>query len=92
MQIKHFPAIVDIKTFDINYSCMAKLSKRHQRSGTVQEEGLTNEGRHHLLFVDKQAHSIQSLHVYILKTNCVCGGRIFERNITTLKSAPSPHL
>ena len=26
------------------------LSKKHQRSSTVQEEGLTNEGRHHCCY------------------------------------------
>ena len=30
------------------------LSKKHLRSSTVQEEGLTNEGRHHLLLLHKQ--------------------------------------
>ena len=29
------------------------LSKKHQRSSTMQEEGLTNEGRHHLLLQKK---------------------------------------
>ena len=33
-------------------------AKKHQKSGTVQEEGLTNEGRHHLLLLHKQAHHI----------------------------------
>ena len=28
----------------------------HQRSSTVQEEGLTNEGGHHLLLLHNQAH------------------------------------
>ena len=40
------------------------LSKKHQRSCTVQEEGLTNEGKHHLY---NQAHDkrgiAESLHV-----------------------------
>ena len=33
-------------------------SKKHQKNGTVQEEVLTNEGRHHLLLLHKQAHHI----------------------------------
>ena len=41
-------------------------SKKHQKSGTVQEEGLTNEGTHHLLLLHKQAHHIVgSLPAYI---------------------------
>jgi len=40
------------------------LSKKHQKSSTVQEEGLTNEGRDHL---HNQAHDkrgiVESLHV-----------------------------
>ena len=30
------------------------LSKKHQRSSTVGEEGLTNEGRHQLMLLHKQ--------------------------------------
>ena len=41
-------------------------NKKHQKSGIVQEEGLTNEGTHHLLLVHKQAHHIAgSLPAYI---------------------------
>ena len=36
-------------------------SKKHQRSGATQEEGLTNEGRHHLLLLYKQAHDKRSI-------------------------------
>ena len=45
------------------------LSKKHWRSSTVQEEGLENEGKHHLLLLHKQAHDkrgiAESLHVVI---------------------------
>ena len=33
------------------------LSKQHQRSSTVQEEGLTSEGRWHFLLLHKQGSS-----------------------------------
>jgi len=52
------------------------LSKKHQRSSTVQEEGLTNEDRHHL---HKQAHEksiAESLQAYINRarlTECEVG-------------------
>ena len=79
------------------------LSKKHQRSSsTVQEEGLTNEGRHHLLLLHKQVHDkrsiAESLHVYINRvrlTVCEVGWHIFERNITsftTLENTPHPPL
>ena len=43
--------------------CQAKSTKK---SGNVQEEGLTNEGRHHLLLLHKQAnHIVGSLPAYI---------------------------
>ena len=51
-------------------------TKKHQRSCTVQEEGLTNEDRHHL---HKQAHGksiAESLHAYINRarlTECEVG-------------------
>ena len=35
----------------LQYAVM--LSKKHQRSSTVQEERLTNEGRHHFLLLHK---------------------------------------
>ena len=45
------------------------LSKKHGRSSTVQEEGLKNEGRHHLLLLHKQALDkkgiVESLHGYM---------------------------
>ena len=41
-------------------------SKKHQKSGSVQEEELTNEGTHNLLLLHKQAHHIVgSLPVYV---------------------------
>ena len=43
--------------------CQARSIKK---SGTVQEEGQTNEGRHHLLLLHKQAHHIVgSLPAYV---------------------------
>ena len=56
------------------------LSKKQLRSSTVQEEGLTNEGRHHLLLLHKQVHDkrgiTESLHAHITKirlTACELG-------------------
>ena len=47
------------------------LGKKHRRSSTVQEEGLTDEGRHHLLSLHKQAHDkrgiAESLHAQITR-------------------------
>ena len=44
------------------------LHKKHQRSSTVQEEWLTNEGRYDLMLLYKQAHDKRgitaSLHAY----------------------------
>ena len=50
-------------------------SKKHQRrSGTVQEEGLTNEGRSYLLLLHNQTHdkrnTVGSLHAYINRAMC----------------------
>ena len=54
----------------------------------VQEEGLTIEGRHHLLFNALDVHDergiAESLYIHTL-TTCE-GGHIFERNITTLEN------
>ena len=59
-------------------------SKKHQKSGTVQEEGLTNEGRHHLLLLHKQAHHIVgSLHVYVNRIG-------LTGHIPTLENMPTP--
>ena len=61
----------------------------------MQEEGLTNEGRHHLLLLHKQAHDKSSiaelLHNRARLTACEMGV-IFERNMTTLKNIPTPSL
>ena len=52
-----------------------EASKKHQRrSGTVQEEGLTNEGRSYLLLLHNQTHdkrnTVGSLHAYINRAMC----------------------
>ena len=56
------------------------LSKKHQRSSTVQEEGLKNEGRQHLLLLHDQAHDKRGiekpLYVYINRAKLT--GHIFE--------------
>ena len=75
---------------------MVMSSKKHWRSNTVQEEGVINEGRHHLLLLRKQAHAklsdIESQHVYIKRariTACELG--VFSSNIsTTLGNMPTP--
>ena len=41
------------------------LSKKHHRSNNVQEEGLTNEGRHHLHKQARQKDITESLYNYI---------------------------
>ena len=65
-------------------------NKKHQKSGTVQEEGLTNEGRHHLLLLHKQAHHIVgSLPAYVNRaelTACKMG------TSQLLKIRPPPSL
>ena len=47
----------------------AMLCKKHQRSSTVQEEGLINEGMQKQLILHKQVHEqksiAKSLYVYI---------------------------
>ena len=52
------------------------LSKKHGRSSTLQVEGLTNEGKHHLLLLHNQAHDkrgiAELLHVHITRaSNCM---------------------
>ena len=54
------------------------MSKKHQRSSTVQGKGLTNEGRHNLLLLCKQAMTkksiAESLQAYVTRarlTACV---------------------
>ena len=61
----------------------ALLSKKHRRSSTVQEEGLTNEGRHHSLLLHKQVHNkshcrFHCMHIYVTRarlTGCEVGVR-----------------
>jgi len=47
------------------------LVKKQQKSSTVQEERLTNEGRHHLLLLNKQEHmtraAVQNHPTYVTK-------------------------
>ena len=63
---------------------LVKLIKKHWRSSIVQEEGLTNKGRHHLLLLHKQAHDKRGIaelqHVYINRAKLIASwdGRIFE--------------
>ena len=69
------------------------LSKKHQRSSTVQEERVANEGRHNL---HKQAHDKKSnaepLHVYINRARLTaCKVGILSREILQLlKICPTP--
>ena len=64
----------------------------------MQEEGLTNEGRHHLLLLDKQAHdkrgNEESLHAQITRARLtVCEVGMFSREISQLwKVCPPPPL
>ena len=56
------------------------LSKKHWRSSTEQEEGLTSKGRPHLLLLHKQAHDkrsiAESLHVYIIWSDVDQGPKV----------------
>ena len=62
-------------------------SKKHRRSSTVQEEGLTNEGRHHLLLLHKQALNITRARL------TACEVSVFSREISQLsKICPPPFL
>ena len=67
-----------------------RQAKEHQKSGTVQEKGLTNEGRHHLLLLHKKAHHIVgSLPAYVNRaglTACAMG------TSQLLKIRPHPSL
>ena len=61
----------------------------HRRSSTVQEEGLTNEGRHHLLLLRKQAHDKRDieeiLHAQITRARLTaCEVGVFSREISQL--------
>ena len=71
------------------------LSKKHQRNSTVQEEGLTNEGRHHLLLLRKQAHDkrgiAESLHAQIIRARLtVYEVGVFSREISQLSKIRPP--
>ena len=73
------------------------LSKKHQRSSIVQEEGLTNEGRHHLLLSHKQVHDksgiAESLHAYITRAKLtVYEVGVFSRDISqpSKRAMPTP--
>ena len=71
------------------------LSKKHQRSSTLQEEGLINEGRHHLLLLHKQVHYKRSiaelLHAYITRARqTACEVGIFSREISQLSQIHPP--
>ena len=71
-------------------------SKKHWRSSTVQEEGLTNEGRHHLLLLHKQVHDkrgiAELLHAQITRARLtVCEVGIFrEKYNNSQKYAHAP--
>ena len=73
------------------------LSTKHPRSSTVQEEWLTNEGRHHLLLLYKGAHdkrgTAESLHAYINRAQSTVSvsepilreiSQLFEITLTSL--------
>ena len=71
------------------------LSKKHRRSSTVQEDGVTNEGRHHLLFIlHEQAHDkrgiAEPLHVYINIAASEVG--VFSSEISQFLKIPHPPL
>ena len=71
------------------------LSKKHRRSSTTQEEGLTNEGRHNLLLLHKQAHDkrgiAESLHAQITRARLtVCEVGVFSREISQLSKIHPP--
>ena len=63
----------------------------------MQEEGLTNEGRHHLLLLHKQAHDKrgieESLHAQIARARqTVCEVGVFLREISQLSKIGPPPL
>ena len=72
--------------------------KKYQRNSTVQEEGLTNEARHHFLLLCKQAHDKRNiaelLHPYLNRarlTTCEVG--LFLKEISQpSKIRPPPSL
>ena len=74
------------------------LSKNHQRSNTVQEEGLTNEGSCHLLFLHRQAHDKRHCRIFAYEhmmnrarlIACEMGVAFFRGILQLLKIRP-PH-
>ena len=71
------------------------LGKKHGRSSTLQEEGLTNEGKHHLLLLHNQAHDkrgiAELLHAHITRarvTACELG--VFSREIHNSRKYAHP--
>ena len=73
--------------------------KKQWKSNTVHEEGLANEGRHHLLLLHKQALDkrgiAEPLHEYINRDrlySCVWGGHIIKRNTINIENMPTPLL
>ena len=75
------------------------LSKKHRSSSTVQEEGLRNEGRHHLLLLrkqaSKQAHDkrgiAESLHAQLTRARLIaCEVGVFSREISQLSKIRPP--
>ena len=73
------------------------LSKKHHRSSTVQEEGLTNEGRHHLLLLCNHAHdkrgTAESRHAQITRAKLTaCEVGVFSRYHNSRKYTHPPLL
>ena len=75
---------------------LVTLSKKHRKSHTVQEEGLTNEGRHDLLLLHKLAHDKRGVEEAYKNRAGLSAGEVrifctFSRgNITTLEIMPTP--
>ena len=70
-------------------------SKKHQRSSAVQEEGLRNEDRHHLLLLHEQVHDkrgiVESLQVYTNRARLtVYKVDVFSSEISHSQSIPTP--
>ena len=72
------------------------LSKKHWRSYTAQEEGLKNEGRHHLLLLLEQKHDKESIAEvsYVNRAKpSACEVGVFSREISQLsKICPPPSM
>ena len=76
---------------------MVMLGRKHKRSSIVQEEELTNEGRHHLLLLHKQAHDkrniAESLYAHTNRARLTaCEVGIFSREISQLSKLHPPPL